>query len=429
MIRPLLAAERRSFVNGLTRDSGRRGLVAVAAVVLLAMASGTAWRLTGLLAAWQAAGVLAPRLWGVCLAAWTAAGALGTLALREEATGDRARLLFTLPLSPGERVRALLVSAAVRLGNFWLLSLGGLGSALILGLGVRGLSWIAVLLLAPGLVLALGLGPFADRLGRFYERAFQASLGASPGPRRRRFVRLFTRGLARRRTPAAALLTCELLSRGRHWVDWARLGLVAGLIAGFPRIRPALLAHGLPDALTLPGAVALLVFLILVDGSSSPIGAEGNRLALLLTAPLSPGELLRAKLAALLAPILLGAVAATLLVGALCGLEARELAAGTIAAALLATGLAALFAWGSAWDADLGLEIETGLRGLLQEQSPLTPVRALLVALGGLFLAAGLAALRSLPSALALAALVGLDALVLGISWRAGVSGLRRLAS
>jgi hypothetical protein len=131
-----------------------------------------------------------------------------------------------------------------------------------------------------------------------------------------------------------------------------------------------------------------------------------------------------------LAPILLGGVAAALLLGALSGLGGSELAAGVAASGLLVTGLAALFAWGSAWDGDLGLEIETGLKGLLQEQSPLTPVRALLVALGGLFLAAGiggLAALRTLPAPLGLAALAGLDVLVLGLAWRAGLGGLRRL--
>jgi hypothetical protein len=431
MIGPVLAAERRAFANGL-RDPGRRGLLGVAAIVLLGLASGAAWRLTGLFLAWRSAGVLESRLWGVCLVTWAAAGALGTLALREQAVGEQARLLFTLPLSPAERARALFVSAAARLVNFWLLSLGGLGTALVVVLGVRALPWIALILLGPGLVLGLALGPLADRLGRLYERAFQALLGANPRPRRRRFVHLLTRGLARRRTPAAALLARELLSRGRHWVDWARLGLVAGSIAGFPRLRPALLAHGLPDALTIPGTVALLAFLFLVDGSSSPIGAEGNRLALLLTAPLSPGELLRAKLAALLAPLLLGGVAAALLLGALAGLGGSELAAGVVASGLLVTGLAALFAWGSAWDGDLGLEIETGLQGLLQEQSPLTPVRAFLVALGGLFLAAGiggLAAFRTLPATLGLAALAGLDVLVLGLAWRAGLGGLRRLTS
>jgi hypothetical protein len=99
----------------------------------------------------------------------------------------------------------------------------------------------------------------------------------------------------------------------------------------------------------------------------------------------------------------------------------------TAAALLLLIGLAPVFAWGSAWDADLRLEIEGGLRGLLQEQSPLTPVRALLVAVGSLVLGAGLLALRTLPPAPALTALAVLDGLVLGLTWRWGRSGLRRL--
>ncbi len=427
MIGPVLAAEWHSFANGLARDRRRRGLLAIAAGVLLALAGGTAYRLSGLFLAWRAAGILETRLWGVCLAAWTAAGALGTLALREQAVGDRAKLLFTLPLSPAERVRALAVSTVARLGNFWLLSFCGLGTALAVALGARALPWIGVLLCGPGLALALALGPLAGRLGRLYERAFQAHLGASPRPRRRPVVHLLTRGLARRRTPAAALLTRELLSRGRQWVDWARLGMVAALLAGFPHLRPALLARGLPDALTIPGSVALLALLMLVDGSSSPIGAEGNRLGLLLIAPLSPGELLRAELAALLAPLLLSGVVCTLVLGFRSELGVGEISTATAASGLLVTGLAAVFAWGSAWDADLALEIEGGLRGLLQEQSPLTPVRALLVAAGSFLLGVGLLALRTLPPGLALAALAGLDLLVFGLTWRSGLTGLRRL--
>ncbi len=429
MIGPVLRAEQRSFVNGLLRDPGRRGLLAVAGVVLLALGSTAAWRLNGLLAAWKSAGALVLRLSGVCLLTWTSAAALMTVVLREQAASERARLLFTLPLSPAERARSLVTSAAAQLANFWLLSVGSLGSALFLALGFRGLAWLGILLAGPVLVLLLALGPLADRLGRLYERAFRSLLGATPRPRRRRFARLVTRLLAARRTLSTALLVREILSRGRHWVDWARFALVAGFLAGFPHLRPALLARGLPDALTIPGGVALLAFLLLVDGSSSPLGAEGNRLALLLTAPLSRGELLRAKLAALLLPLLLGTVAATLLLGLLCRVGLRAMLGETAASALILAGLVALFTWGSAWDADPGMEIEPGLRGLLQEQTPLTPVRALLVALGGALLGLDLLLLRALPEGLALPALAMLQAAVLGAGWRMGVSGLRRLSA
>jgi hypothetical protein len=406
--------------------------LAIAGVVLLALTGGMSYRLTGLFLAWRATGGLESRLWAICLVTWTAAGILAFIVLREQATGDRARLLFTLPLTPAERLRALFVTASSRLVHFCLLSLGGLGSALVLALGARALPWLGVLLLAPGLVLVLILGPLASPLGRLYERAFQSILGASPRPRRRPLVHLLTRGLAARRTPAAALLTRELLSRGRQWVDWARLGMVAGLLVGFPPLRPTLLARGWPDTLTIPGAVALLVFFLLVDGSSSPLGAEGNRLGLLLTGPLSSRALLRAELTALFVPILLGSAGCTLVLALRSGLGAGHLRAVSemiAAVALLGTGLAAIFAWGSAWDADLGLEIEGGLRGLLQEQSPLTPVRALLVAVGALFLGVGLLALRSLPPPVALAVLAMLDALVLGLAWRWGLGGLRRLTA
>jgi hypothetical protein len=484
MIRSLFALQLRSLGNGLLRDPRRRGLLVLALTVALGLSGASAWRLTHLLLAWQVTGGLVPRLWALCLAAWVAAGGLGFLALREQGVGDRARLLFTLPLSPAGRARALYLSAVAQLANLWLLCLGSLGTAFSLVLGTRAWPWIAALLLGQGValamvglglalaatlskarrrvaflavltvsagagalllrapslpgpgvvallsavVLALALGPLAALFGRLYERAFQALLAASPRTRRRRFIRLFTRGLSLRRTPTAALLTRGLLVRGRQWVDWARLGLVAALLAGFPRLRPALAAHGLPDTFTLPAAVALLFLMILVDGSASPLGAEGNRLALLLTAPLSQAELLRAKLADLLGPILLGGVGSALLVGMVSGLPARQLAMAAAAVALLLTGLAAVFAWGSAWDADLNLEIEGGLRGLLQEQTPLTPVRALLVAASALLLALDLLTLRALPPAAGLAALAGLNALTLGLAWRLGLTALRRLA-
>jgi len=99
----------------------------------------------------------------------------------------------------------------------------------------------------------------------------------------------------------------------------------------------------------------------------------------------------------------------------------------SVAVALIVTGLSAVFAWGSAWDADLGLEIEGGLRGLLREQTPLTPVRALLVAAAAFLLGLDLLALRLAPMP-ALAALAGLAALALGLSWRSGLTALRRLA-
>ncbi|HZF10712.1 MAG TPA: hypothetical protein VFE33_18140 [Thermoanaerobaculia bacterium] len=483
MIRPILAVQLRSLGNGLRRDPRRRGLLALALTVSLGLSTASAWRLTHLLLAWQETAGLVPRLWAICLGAWVAAGGLGILVLREQAVGDRARLLFTLPLSPAERARALYVAAAAQLGNLWLLSLGSLGTALLVTLGARAWPWIAVALLGQGMglagvgvglalaaalsplhrrlalfvalavgavavvllrrasalpgpgavavlwgiVLIVVLGPLAGNLGRLYERAFQNLLAASPRSRRRRLLRLVTRGLALWRTPTAALLTRGFQVRGRQWVDWVRLGLVAALLAGFPRFHEVLVARGLPDTLTLPAVIALLSLMILVDGSSSPLGAEGNRLALLLTAPLSHADLLRAKLAALLVPFLVGGVGAALLVGLAAGLPARQLATATVAVVLLVTGLAAVFAWGSAWDADLGLEIEGGLRGLLQEQTPLTPVRALLVAASALLLGLDLLALRALPATPALAALLGLDVLVLGIGWRAGGDGLRRL--
>ncbi|HTQ80935.1 MAG TPA: hypothetical protein VMM92_13135, partial [Thermoanaerobaculia bacterium] len=465
--------------------SGRRGLLATATLFLVAAGVFGAYRLSLLLAVWKTAGVLSSRLWWVCAAAWGAAGTLGVLVLREQAADERARLLFTLPLSPAERARALFLATVTQLSNLGLLSTIAVGGALVRTLGAGAWPWLAAVLLgqggalattgallglaatlksppsrrlaaelllaaaaaagilwrwAPvrspgvvavlwGLALLLALGPLAGALGRLYEQAFHQLLGTHERPARRRIARWLVRGLADWRSPTAALLSRGLLTRGRQWIDWARLGMILGPLALYPRLQPALDQRGLPASFTLPGVVALLGFLLIVDAAASPLGAEGNRLALLLTAPISLGQLLRAKLAVLAAPLLAGGALVTLVLGRASGAAPRQVAFATLAASLILLGLTALFAWGSAWDADLDLEIEGGLRGILQEQTPLTPIRGLLVLLGSTLLALDLLCLRALPEAAVLAALAGIDLLALGLAWRSGLAGLRRLTA
>src|SRR6185295_885464 len=84
-----------------------------------------------------------------------------------------------------------------------------------------------------------------------------------------------------------------------------------------------------------------------------------------------------------------GTSVAVVALAARSALSTREIVWAIAATAIILFGAALAFALGSAWDADLELEIEPGLRGFVQETAPTTTVRMVL------FLAAsGLAALQ-----------------------------------
>ena len=278
-------------------------------------------------------------------------------------------------------------------------------------------------------LLAVGLGPLAGWAGRLHGTAFHVIEGRA-GPRTAVNVlgtRQLTRLLARYRTLTGAFFVKGVLNRSRNSLSWARVVAILVYLALYPQIRSALAGYGIPDTLLVVGYAALLCVLAIIDSAPSPIGSEGNRLTLYLTAPFEIEQILRAKLVLFLAPILVMGLAVTLLLGRGTGLTGSELGFATLAVALILIGDTGLLVWGSTWDEDLDLAVEGAMQTLLHEEAPITVRRLWLLNLGLLLLAVGLTLVWKLPAVLALPALVVLDGVVMAVAWRFSNVYLRRL--
>ena len=230
---PILGARSRELRNGW-RDGQQRARLLFALAVNLALGIWGSARLAPALDRWQAAGEQGRGLGLLCLAAWSATAAMGLIAVRDQGFGDRARLLFTLPVPPAARVRALAALCALQLASGFGLTLLFLLGTLARKLGIHALPWILLLLGGMGgalwAVLALQMAFTARRLavfplGRLYEAAFFAEEAGDSRARPRGWLRRLVRPLSRWRGPAGALLAREALIRGRHWLEWPRAGL------------------------------------------------------------------------------------------------------------------------------------------------------------------------------------------------------------
>ncbi|MBA3531873.1 MAG: hypothetical protein H0T73_08140 [Ardenticatenales bacterium] len=435
--------------------------------------------------------LLTGRLWLLCLLAWVSVASVGLLGTVKKAFGDEETLLLhTLPLPPAARFRALYawllgdhlcnllliatLSIGVGLGRIalpWLfLFLAGsalvallvlLGLFLVVGAllprGWRGVAWVLVGVLglvggasglwgagllpstwpAPevagaALLLTVGLlvGPLGSLLGRQYETAFQVAQGWD---RRQRVHTLpgldrLIVYLSRHRTPDSALLVKELLQRSRSRFHLPRLAVLPLYLLLFGWLYPLAAARGLPDSgIVVAYTVALVMLGGIIDSNPSPIGSEGNRLTLLLVAPLSLTDILRMKLTSFLWSLLALGVLVGLLLGLWVGLPLLVLAQSLVAIALMLLGLAALFAWGSAWDEDLDLSVTGEAQMFIQEEVPVTVVRIALIQLGFSLLGLMLAVVWQLPLLLALPALALVDGIVLALAWHVARAKLQWL--
>jgi hypothetical protein len=279
------------------------------------------------------------------------------------------------------------------------------------------------------LLLAVAIGPLAGWAGRLYVASFHIIEGRS-GPRTAVNVpgiQVIGGLLARNRNLTSALFRKALLGRSRSALNWARVVAILVYLALFPPIREALTAYDISDTLAVVGYTALLCVLAIIDSAPSPIGGEGNRLTLYLTAPFTIAEILRAKLTVFLAPVLLAGLAITLLLGRWIGLSAYEVGYAASAVALIVVGDTALLVWGSVWDEDLDVVLEGAMQTLLHEEAPITTRRLWLLNMSLLLLVVGLTLVWKLPAVLALPALVVLDGVVLAVAWRFSCAYLRRL--
>ncbi len=144
-------------------------------------------------------------------------------------------------------------------------------------------------------------------------------------------LQIIQQALTRRRTLSAALLLKEALNHSRAWTTWLRLAVLAVLVLVFPWLHTFLQGYVLPDPVLVVAYAALLAVFWIVDGNPSPIGSEGNRLALYLAAPISLAAILQAKFVTVLVPGLLVGVGLGAATGWWVGLPALDLNVGRMA--------------------------------------------------------------------------------------------------
>lgn len=433
---------------------------------------------------WQGSGLLDRNLWLLCLVSWGGSAALTMIAALQEGFGQKAILTFTLPVPNPARLRILYGSIVYQLLNLWVIAGCGFGIAVVSPAGLRGFAWlvlqltghafavvVALLLLfavirwvlprsvkalwIAGIVLAaiafgvfalvrnvaapwplavagafvvllfLALGPLAGAFGDLYARAFYVIQASSPRAVKRRWMTVATSWLRASRTPGAALFVKDLLTRSRHWANWGRVIMAIAAIAAFPLLRAQLRGRGFDDAMIIAGFVLGGVLLTIVDGVSSPFGSEGNRLTLLLTAPISLARVVWAKFTSFVVPFSITAAATAAGLALAIGFGGESALRLAIAVVLMLIGIAALFVLGSVFDIDLDLEVEGGLQGLMQEEAPLTPVRLVLTAFGTLLLSAELFLLSRVPYTIACAAFLVIDAVLLTAGFQAALTRFR----
>jgi hypothetical protein len=474
---PLLAVRR------LAHSQKARVLLTAILLFDAAVVFGVVRMLAPPLRHWQSAGLLDRHLWLLCLASWAGTAGLSMLAALQEGFGQKAILTFTLPVPGPTRLRVLYGNIVYQLLNLWVIAGFGFGIAVVSALGVRGFAWIvlqlaghalAVLLslfglfmsiryllrrpwtlwiaggalsviafvgintanalravsppLAAGVfivVLALALGPLAGVLGGFYARAFYVIQASSPRAVKRRYMSMLTGWLLQWRSPGAALFVKDLLTRSRHWANWGRVLMAVVAIAAFPLFRAQLHAKGFDDALIVVAFVLGGVLLTIVDGVSSPFGSEGNRLTLLLTAPISLQKVILSKLTSFVVPFSITAVATGAGIALAIG-PAEGALRVSVAIVLMLFGISTVFILGSVFDVDLDLEVEGGLQGLMQEEAPLTPVRLALTVFGTLLFTIELLLLSRLPWIFACVLVLLLDVILAAAGFQSAMTWFRK---
>lgn len=416
----------------------------------------------------------------------------GLAMLQTSISGDAALLLLTLPLSPAERLGVALVRTAgdsrtiltgmsaaagactVALSDPWWASviamalligfvIGSIGTIYLVCLWTDG-SWSARGILLVGVAAALMLpiwlrwrdqmpelhagatagsalaltasagfaitGGRAAALGRAYVRAVQiAGIPAtSHSVRRIAGVTPLAGRLQLRRDPASAMIVKDLLVQSRDWFFSLRIIVTLATLPLFLQVRKLDLLDGWTTVQLAVCLTGILAIYSLVDTAPSPIGGEGERLSLWLLAPTGPGDLLRAKLAVFLLPLLIQAAIMGGLIGIWTGLSTTSIVGALALTSLMVTGPAWFLILGSSFDLRLDLPLESGLPTTLHEHAPVTPQRLWLLNLSLLMTGLMVVAVWKLPLAGAAFALVIIDAVIAVTTWRAAFRHLLRLA-
>lgn len=281
-------------------------------------------------------------------------------------------------------------------------------------------------------LLAVGLGPKAAAIGHLYAVTFEMVENRARARRAFTFpgVGALVRPLLRARTLTAGLLVRAILEQNRHPLALPRLAVLPVYVLLFGLLRPHLLAVGFPEASAAAATGAMMGGLLLVEyGFAYALSGEGARLALYLTAPLRMDNLLRAKLVAVLLPVMLIGWIALAAMAAGMSMSTAELLLALGTTTLFLIGVTGFVVWAGVADVDLNVLPHGTAEMIVQEELPITPRRLQLLGAGFAVLAVAIALLWWLPlgQVLALAGLVCGGLLWLG--WRMAQSGMRSLVA
>jgi hypothetical protein len=291
------------------------------------------------------------------------------------------------------------------------------------------LSPITILLVLSSF-LGVGLGPLAGWAGRHYMVAFQMLEGYGQSRRAFTFPGLphLLAVIGRRRSLTAGLIVRSVLEQNRHPLALPRLAVLPVYLLIFAVLRPRLLALGFSEPGAAAATGAVMGGLLLIEyGLAYALSGEGARLAIYLTAPLHSENLLRAKLVAVLPPVMLIGWATLAITGMGTGLSIAEWFLAISTTTLLLVGVTGFVVWAGAGDVDLDALPHGSTELLLQEELPVTPRRLQLLGIGFLVLVAAIYLLWRLPLLQVLALALLLCGFMLWMGWRLGVTGLRDL--
>jgi hypothetical protein len=468
----LLGLQMRSAINALRHDVGVRTLLALGIVIGLILSVVSVVWLNGQIPVWQVQGVetLHTRIWSLVLGSWLGLGALGALTTLQSLSDERAQLVSMAPIRVDAQWRAVVLKLLLDQSGLFVLvtlvfgatigrehllwpALAAIGMAImlccgsviellyvryvtprhwllrwVLKLAAGGLAlacvallsgfvpfavpfWVepAPVIVALTLLVVLILGPCATPLGKLYMAAFHTlqAQNKSGGARTATLEHPFVHLLRRRRNAGSALLLKDLLNQIRDPIGRFAFVFVLYLLP-FPWVVDRVSAYEIGEAQLMVAYVALLVLLVAIDQLPSPMGSEGNRLALFLTAPLDLAGLIRAKLFVTLTTLLGIGLLSSVILCLWRGPTVETALFVCVGVTLLVIGIGVIITCGSAWDINLNLSVEGATQALMHERLPATPRRLMVIGCAVLFVVAALSTIVWLPpfTALALIAFV-----------------------
>lgn len=149
--------------NSLQHNTRMKTALVVASFFSLIVGLWSGNQLLTRLHQWQAQGTMAVHtgLWLVCLSTWVGMAFFTVIGTLRQALGaDETLLLFTLPIPPAIRFRALYGSFFISIEGLWtwlLLEIGVTGYVLVSTLGWNALAWLVLLQLGVGVAILLSL--------------------------------------------------------------------------------------------------------------------------------------------------------------------------------------------------------------------------------------------------------------------------------